>query len=170
VFLTVARGADVVLRHVPVKQDNSVHTTGGACARRGQSGRLLCRVCRCVPERPVFALEKRRGIAERCDVRQPTDTKAVLKERLHNTGKVAYWQGGVKACRRAADAPNPPSMYFFGVSFRKAVLTRLMEQGVSVTRISAYAHHKSIDSQMSYMCKNYEATERTAAVLYVGLD
>jgi hypothetical protein len=66
--------------------------------------------------------------------------------------------------------PNPPSTYFSGVSFRKSVLTRLMEQGVSATRISAYAHHKSVHSQMNYVCENFETTERTAAVLYVGLD
>lgn len=91
-------------------------------------------------------------------------SKNVLNSRLKSLiDRVASrWIGDTRL-------PGKPSDFFSAVSFRKAVLTRLKEGGLSPTQIATYADHKSIQSQMAYVCETFQAAGDTAAVLYERL-
>ena len=62
--------------------------------------------------------------------------------------------------------PKLPSAYISGISFRRGTLTRLANAGVHPTLIARYAHHKSIDAQMAYVCETYEAPGVSASAVY----
>ena len=62
--------------------------------------------------------------------------------------------------------PQLPSAYISGVSFRRGLLTRLANSGANPTLIAKFAHHRSIEAQMSYICETHEAPGVTAADVY----
>lgn len=53
--------------------------------------------------------------------------------------------------------PLLPAAYISGISFRRGLLTRLASQGVNPTLIARFAHHRSINAQLAYVCETYEA-------------
>ena len=61
-----------------------------------------------------------------------------------------------------------PSYYVSGISFRRGTLTRLASAGVHPTLIARYAHHRSVDAQIAYVCETYEAPGVSASHVYGG--
>jgi hypothetical protein len=62
-----------------------------------------------------------------------------------------------------------PSAYISGISFRKAVLQKLKDMGMSPSQVATYATHKTLAAQMNYVAATVESCAEVAAALYTGL-
>ena len=62
--------------------------------------------------------------------------------------------------------PAPPSHYISAVSFRKGVLSRLSACGAPAQLVAAFANHRNVSSQMSYVAETFEAPAMTAEHVY----